>query len=194
MDYPGPEVYLHGYAFGSYYRYDRFGRVAQSKWVKGGSGAGNLDLIYYGYDYAGNRKWREDVLAAANSKDYDEFYSYDGLHRLTNAQRGNLTDSPPTGINSSTRNREQDWTLDQLGNWPTFKDRDTDTGSTWDLNQSRTHNAANELTHIASSTTHVAEDDAGNMIKIPTPLSWGAHYDLKYDAWNRLVEVREAGI
>jgi RHS repeat-associated protein len=88
-----------------------------------------------------------------------------------------------------SRNFEQSWTLDQLGNWPTFKQRDTDTGGTWDLDQDRTHNAANELTEIDASSTHVAEDDAGNMTKVPKPDTWSAHFDLQYDAWNRLVRV-----
>jgi hypothetical protein len=39
-------------------------------------------LVDYGYDYAGNRRWRENVVAATNGKDLDEFYTYDGLHRL----------------------------------------------------------------------------------------------------------------
>jgi hypothetical protein len=88
-----------------------------------------------------------------------------------------------------SRNFEQSWTLDQLGNWPTFKQRDTDTGGAWDLDQDRTHNAANELTEIEASSTHVAEDDAGNMTKVPKPDTWSAHFDLEYDAWNRLVRV-----
>jgi RHS repeat-associated protein len=89
----------------------------------------------------------------------------------------------------TSKNFAQDWTLDQLGNWPTFKQDDNGNG-TWDLNQGRTHNEANELTHIDSSNSHVAEDAAGNMTKIPQPTSWSAHFDLKYDAWNRLVEVK----
>lgn len=48
-----------------------------------------------------------------------------------------------------------------------------------------------KLTQIDSSATHVAEDAAGNMTRIPQPTSWSAHFDLKYDAWNRLVEVKD---
>ena len=29
------------------------------------------------------------------------------------------------------------------------------------------------------------------MTKVPKPTSWTAHYDLKYDAWNRLTEVKD---
>ena len=31
------------------------------------------------------------------------------------------------------------------------------------------------------------------MTKLPKPSSWSAHYDLTYDAWNRLVKVAEGG-
>ena len=44
---------------------------------------------------------------------------------------------------------------------------------------------------LAGVTTHVAHDAAGNMTKVPKPTSWTAHYDLKYDAWNRLTEVKD---
>ena len=37
----------------------------------------------------------------------------------------------------------------------------------------------------------MAEDAAGNMTKIPKPTSWTSHFDLTYDAWNRLVEVKD---
>ena len=58
---------------------------------------------------------------------------------------------------------------------------------------SLTHDLANELTQINSSNTHVAEDGAGNMTKLPKPSSWSAHYDLSFDAWNRLVGVADTG-
>ena len=37
----------------------------------------------------------------------------------------------------------------------------------------------------------VAHDRNGNMTKIPKPDDWSAHYDLTYDAWNRLVKVMD---
>jgi YD repeat-containing protein len=36
-------------------------------------------------------------------------------------------------------------------------------------------------------------DLAGNTTKAPQPLSSGNSYELKYDAWNRLVEVKATG-
>jgi RHS repeat-associated protein len=65
------------------------------------------------------------------------------------------------------------------------------------LNQNRTHNVANEITDITESTgtawptpTHNAN---GNLTVAPRPLSLGNSFDLKYDAWNRLIEVKLTG-
>ena len=91
---------------------------------------------------------------------------------------------------SGTPAIEEDWTLDALGNWPSYAHK---TSGATDLNQTRTHDLANELTQINSSNTHVAEDGAGNMTKLPKPSSWSAHYDLSFDAWNRLVGVADTG-
>ena len=59
------------------------------------------------------------------------------------------------------------------------------------LDQDRSHNDANEITDIDSSSTHVAHDAVGNMTKVPKSDSWSAHYDLTYDAWNRLVKIED---
>jgi len=37
----------------------------------------------------------------------------------------------------------------------------------------------------------VAHDAAGNMTTVPQPGSWSTNFDLVYDAWNRLVEVKD---
>jgi RHS repeat-associated protein len=49
----------------------------------------------------------------------------------------------------------------------------------------------NEITSIASSTLYVANDKNGNMIKVSKPDNWSAAYTLMYDAWNRLVQVKD---
>jgi RHS repeat-associated protein len=188
VDYPQPDVkldYFQG-SSGTYAGYDRFGRVKDQFWA-GYNSTDDAVRIKYGYDYASNRTWREDVVAAANSKDHDWFYDYDSLHRLVNAQQGDLTGTFPNYTGITSRNQEQDWTLDLRGNWSMFNERDTDMGTNWDLEQERTSSDANEITAIDMSSTHVAHDAAGNMTKVPTSNSWSAHYDMTYDAWNRLV-------
>ena len=58
-----------------------------------------------------------------------------------------------------------------------------------DLDQERTHNQANETTEIDGSAATVAHDAAGNMTKVPQTSDWEATNGVKWDAWNRLVEV-----
>jgi len=64
-----------------------------------------------------------------------------------------------------------------------------------DLNQTRTVNAANEITAITESTGPAwidpAYDAAGNMTTIPQPADLTAGYTGTYDAWNRLVKLAD---
>jgi RHS repeat-associated protein len=181
-------------ASGNYDSFDRFGREVKFAWQNRSTNA-VLDQVDYTYDYAGNRLTRNvrvDLINGTYPDTRDYKYEYDGLHRLKNALRGTYNTST-AAIDS--RNLEQDWTLDQLGNWPTFKERDTDTGSSWDLDQERYHNAVNEILEINSTSgtdwADPVQDAAGNMTTIPSPHSPASSFSLKYDAWNRLVEVRD---
>ena len=79
----------------------------------------------HGYDYAFSRTRREDAVAAANSKNFDEFYTYDGLRQLTGVDRGDLK-SDKSGIDG-TPLHEEDFALGPLGNWSAFDDNGTRT-------------------------------------------------------------------
>jgi hypothetical protein len=131
------------------------------------------------------------VIAANNGKDHDELYTYDGLHRLTDADRGNL-DGTKTGLVGGSKNFAHEWGLDALGNWTTFKE-DTDTDATWELDQTRAHNKANELS-TASSWAASAHDHAGNMTTAPDPANLANSMFMVYDAWNRLVKVSDQSL
>ena len=72
------------------------------------------------------------------------------------------------------------------GNWSNYTHK---TNGSTDLSQSRTHDLANEITEINSSTAHVASDLDGSMTKVPIPGNWSDHYCTVYDAWNRPVQV-----
>ncbi|MCA9211831.1 MAG: RHS repeat-associated core domain-containing protein, partial [Planctomycetales bacterium] len=190
VDYQAPDIKLDYYQGSgtTYAGYDRFGRIKDQFWDGYGSTA-DVSRIKHGYDYAGNRLWREDVIAANNYQHHDELYTYDGLHRLVDFQRGDLN-AGKTAVTS--KDFAQDWTLDNLGNWDRFKQDDNGNG-TWDLNQPRTHNNANELTTIsADAGTNWADavcDANGNMTTLPNPSSLTSGMTLTYDAWNRLVKV-----
>jgi hypothetical protein len=118
--------------------------------------------IVYSYDYNEDRIKHYDPVHAANS----ELYTYDNLGQIKSLNRGVLNNDP-TSI--PTVNHCESWHFDKTGNWSQYMKN----GNT----ENRTHNAANELLGIA---TH---DANGNMVLIPGLKG-------KYDAWNRLVEVR----
>jgi RHS repeat-associated protein len=105
---------------------------------------------------------------------------------LKTFDRGNLGGTP--------KKKEQDWTLDQLGNWPGFVAK---TEGTTDLDQTRDHNQVNEVGTIgANSGTpnwfDPVHDAAGNMTEMPQPAAPTSKFTLTYDAWNRLVKVETA--
>jgi RHS repeat-associated protein len=66
----------------------------------------------------------------------------------------------------------------------TFDNRSTDLSGTAELDQTRTHNAANEITDLSGTANDPTHDASGNM----TADSSNTYI---YDAWNRLVEVRD---
>ena len=78
------------------------------------------------------------------------------------------------------------------GNWSDFLQKTS--GST-DLNQDRTHNPVNEITGITETVGTAwidpVHDRAGNMTTLPKPSSPATGLTCTWDAWNRLVEVKE---
>ncbi|MBX3444951.1 MAG: RHS repeat-associated core domain-containing protein [Planctomyces sp.] len=182
---------------------DRFSRIKDSCWYNDGTSA-DADRIRYGYDRASNRLWRENAVAAAQSRNFDELYSHDGLHRLKDLRRGRLN----TGRTALTTNTfAQCWTLDKTGNWkqprpPTdqggerpravVRTEKDDTGNgTWDLDQSRTSNTVNEITSLDNTAgppwATPAYDAAGNMTTVPAPPGGGLGWStLSADQWSAL--------
>ena len=171
---------------------DRFGRTKDQRWRFAGQTPADRDRYRYGHDYASNRLWRENALTHGTANQFDEAYAHDGLHRLQDAARGTLDDPPSEGLLAKTF--EQAWGLDQVGNWPTFKEGD---GTNWTLEQTREHNKANEIANqdpIAGTPNWLdPEYDArGNTTKVPVPGDEVNHYyTLTFDAWNRLVKVQD---
>jgi len=159
---------------------DRFGRVVDQRWPQGSS---ELERVDYGFTAASNRQWRQNRVAASGQ---DEYYNYDGLYQVAELNRGTLNGGK-TGI-SGTPSWTEDFTYDPIGNWDAYL---TKVFGVTDLDQTRTHNTANETTEIDGSTDTVAHDLAGNMTKVPQVNDLEATNELKWDAWNRLVEVAD---
>ena len=191
-DYVQPQVKLDlwGGTSGEYQGFDRFGRIVDQLWRDYGASA-DADRFLYGYDRAGNRIWKENDVAAnlGTPLHLDELYEYDELYRLINTQRGNLSANHDAITDKAF---EQDWGLDATGNWEGFN-QDLDGDGTNDLEQTREHNEANEVTS-AGGWASPAHDRVGNMTSMPKPASPADALGAKYDAWNRLVEVSEGGI
>jgi RHS repeat-associated protein len=179
------ELDYYGGAAGTYAGFDRFGRVVDQKWVHG---ATVLDRYGYAYDANSNRLYRENVLAA----DRSEVYHYDMLDRLAGMDRGTLNEGK-TAI-AGTPAREEDWNLTQTGNWAGY---DVAENGQAVLNQTRTNNKANEITGLSepeSQTQWVTPeyDARGNMITMPKPDSPASPMTCVYDAWNRMVQAKNA--
>ncbi|MCY2962050.1 MAG: RHS repeat-associated core domain-containing protein, partial [Planctomycetota bacterium] len=169
---------------------DRFSRVKDCRWYNYGTIA-DTARIKHGYDRAGNRLYREDPVAASYGKAFDELYTYDGIYRLRDMQRGTLNGSK-TAIAGGTKTFEQCWTLDATGNWQGFRE-DSDGNSSWDLVQARTDNKVNELTGVTNTVGSAwaapAYNRNGNMTTVPQPADPTKGYIGTFDAWNRLVKL-----
>jgi RHS repeat-associated protein len=189
-------------ATGDIYRgLDLFSRVKDLIWSPSGSSSSssssssgpgtNLVRIQHGYDRAGNRLWRKDLVGETFNAGLDEIYGYDALYRLKTISRGTLN-STQTAIQAGTGTFNDCWTLDSTGNWNGFREDDNGNGN-WNLVQSRTANGVNEITGISNSVgsawANPAYDRAGNMTTIPQPAAPASSYAGTYDAWNRLVKL-----
>ncbi|MCL2743827.1 MAG: hypothetical protein FWE67_08250, partial [Planctomycetaceae bacterium] len=140
---------------------DRFGRIASHAW-KNSLGAALVN-IEHGYDRAGNRLYRNDLLQAANS----ELYTYDGVNQIKSLNRGALNNNKTAVVSV---NHSEAWNFDETGNWVQYNKNS--------IVENRSHNAANEIQSL------VSHDANGNMT-VMTGLN------CKYDAWNRLVQVSD---
>ncbi|MCF6311054.1 MAG: hypothetical protein L3J39_01255 [Verrucomicrobiales bacterium] len=196
VSYPEPAVNLSyiktasqpvGDAGDPYTGYDRFGRTVDMRWVMSSGGAVR-DRFQYGYDRASQRTWKSNLAASAGDNQ-DEHYSYDGLYQVTEAARGELN------INRSTigaiPTKQEAFSYDPTGNWDQYIES---TDGVIDLDQTRKNNKDNQITQFDGSSDNIEHDKAGNATKmLPDKTGdWSKYYQLKWDAWNRLVEVKDS--
>ena len=145
----------------------------------------------YGRNRFGGVTWRRDVQAHAQSPAVDtedNFYWYDALYQVKERQRGDLTGTAPDYTGISNLQQDEAWTYDATGNWQASSNTAPTSA------QARINNTANEITLLSSAAGDItpAYDPAGNMTTLPkAPGTATAQYDLKWDAWNRLVEVKD---
>ena len=194
--YPEPAVNLTyiktashplGDAGDQYTDFDRFGRTVDMRWSTTANGA-IRDRFQWGYDRAGNRTWKATL--AATSGGQDEKYEHDTLYQVTDFARGTLNINR-SAIGAIPAN-EQTWTYDPTGNWDRYTTADDGTET---LDQTRVHNQDNQITQIDGSNSGILYDRAGNATQMPPDKDgdWSKFYRLKWDGWNRLVEVKDKG-
>jgi RHS repeat-associated protein len=193
VEYPEPAVEMtyikqgsepDGDAGDQYTGLDRFNRIEDIRWLKRSGGTStDVERIQYGFDRAGNRRWRKNLVAPAG---FDEAYEYDGLYQLGDMRRGSLN------VNRSTVGGvpvwKETWSYDRAGNWKEYVTR---VGGNAPMIQTRDHNKANEITFINEANTPVGYDGAGNMTVMPKVGAPGTAQQNTWDAWNRLVKVKE---
>ena len=181
-------TYHQGDADGDYEGFDRFGRIIDQWWDGYGS-LSDADRFHYAYDRNSNPTYRDIDSAIYPADIKDQVYTYDGLDRLKTWDQGQLAGSTITDPPFF----EQDFTLDQLGNWASFLDKAKFTTT---LDQDRTHNDANEITAITETSgpswIDPVTDASGNMTEGPAPGDETTKQKYIYDAWNRLVKVTDA--
>ena len=168
---------------GDYTGLDRLGRIKEIKWNNGSYDTVGFE---YGYDRRNNRLFEKNTFGGttgASPVAVDALLEYDNLNRLVDFQRGTLN-----GGNDAitSANLTQDWTLDQTGNWDSFNQAVDNP-----VSQSRTHNAVNELTVSGGGWANPDYDANGNMTLIPQPDNLLSNYTAVWDAWNRLVELKD---
>ncbi|KKL56977.1 hypothetical protein LCGC14_2240020, partial [marine sediment metagenome] len=164
---------------------DRFNRVADQHWrheKTAGTVGATQDQYTYGYDYNSNRLWRQNTQETMLGELYHAneaplAAAYDGLDRLKDFRRGTLSKSQNGDHDYDEVTDDidlvQDFGLDPLGNWRTFKE-DAD-GTDWDLEQEREHNKANEIDDSDAS----SGDQDDNAIEATTGVDWkGPEYNI----------------
>jgi RHS repeat-associated protein len=164
--------------------YDRFSRVQEMRWQNSSTGT-PIDAWQWGYNEASNRTWKKNLVAASGQ---DEAYGYDGLYQVIRDAVGTLNTNR-TSI-GGIPGEEEDFTYDPTGNWLGYR---KDTNGTAVLNQSRSNNQDNQLTQIDGSSSLLSYDRAGNATKTApgTNGDWSKYYQPVWDAWNRLVEIKD---
>jgi hypothetical protein len=189
VDYDEADVYQHRYGTttGTYPDLDRFGRVLKSRWTKDLSTDMDFVSVDVGYDENSNPLTTEENIYDAG---FDVKYAIDGMDRVTDADEGTLS-----GGSITSRTRRQQWTLTQTGNWDNEQldlNGDGDKTDADEHDDTRTHNAVNELTarDTDSDSTNdysLAYDAAGNLTDD------GETYAYEYDAWYRLRKIKDRG-
>ena len=184
LEYPEADILrnFHGTSSGSYPDLDRFGRLVVDSWEKDLA----TDVAFYRMDLTYDRNSNILELEDHVHVGFDAVVTVDGRDRVTGFEQGTLSG----GLLTNTT-REESWVLGQTGNWDAYQ-LDSDGDGTLELDELRSHNLANEIT---------SRDADGDLTSDHAPVYSAAgamtdddeDYEYVYDAFGRLMEIRETG-
>jgi RHS repeat-associated protein len=158
---------------------DNFNRVVHSRWERYAVSSTDFYSVDLGYDRNSNIVTAEDNVHVG----FDVKYTMDDVDRLVEAKEGTLSAG---AITSPTR--DQQWTLSHTGNWDLNKvdlNGDLDFADTDEENDTRAHNAVNEITTRLSGGKTLVYDAVGNLTDDDTD------YEYEWDAFYRLRKVKK---
>jgi RHS repeat-associated protein len=166
----------------------RTGGVAFAAWPGDSNADGQVNTTDYTTFTSGGDTWLKGDYSGVGSTNVDDYNAFAYYYSA--------------GLPARNVVKSWSWGLDALGNWGSFN---VTTSGQATLTQTRTHNAVNEIdvdadhanTPGASITASVGDnwvdpkyDAAGNMTSGPKPGAETTRIHMKYNAWNKLVEVR----
>ncbi|MBL8693274.1 MAG: hypothetical protein JNJ88_04180 [Planctomycetes bacterium] len=175
---------------GNYPGLDRFNRMVNCYWQRDLTTPRKFYDISVSWDKNSNITLIDDAVHSG----FDVQYTNDSINRLTKASEGTWSAS---AIKSKTR--EQEWTkLSHTGNWDREKldlNGDGDYADTEEHDDTRVHNAVNEIdtqdldsnSGTTGNNLTVDYDKNGNLTDD------GKEYKYEWDAFNRLVKIRDRG-
>jgi len=184
--YDEPDVFYKLYESTNTYdlRMDRFNRTLRSTWTKDLGSDVDFYSVSNGWDASGNVTTTVDVVHDG----FDVKYRIDEIDRVTRAEEGTLTSG-----SIASRTRDQQWTLDHVGNWDANDldlDGDGQLNDPGDREEVRTHNLVNELDAMAVyndmslvGNYALAYDAVGNL------LDDGEEYEYVWDGFGRLRKI-----
>ena len=175
--------------------YDALGRP--TRWAHVNAGAAGALVVGWerSYDRGGNAIAQRPLHDAKDS----QRYAYDAAARLTAFSRGDFAtgsldpgsaaycDAPAAGTWGDLA-RAQEWHLDGLGNWRTFVQK-AGTAGAQPVSEARVDNPFNQYASIGGAAQ--TYDANGNLL-VGSVGPAGEARQLKWDAFNRLREVRMA--
>ncbi|MBL9080176.1 MAG: hypothetical protein JNK76_00125, partial [Planctomycetales bacterium] len=158
---------------------DSFGRITQLHWRKSGASiAGST----YEYDRVNNRVRSYPLGYPLHAR--DEHYIFDSSQRLVRA----------FSTTETLFSAQETWSVDAIGNWSEYGEIEQQLIAPSQF-QKRTYNALNEIVSIETlygpPWVSPGYDRVGNTTRFPKPTDVSSPYDASYDAWNRLVAIRD---